>query len=46
MAAAIIGYADLKLGEGVTPVLDAMQAPALPASVVSGILSGGMPVPS
>ena len=26
MAAAIIGYADLKLGERVTPVLDAMQA--------------------
>ena len=44
MAAAIIGYADLKLGERVAPVLDAMQAASPTRFAACDIPSGGMPV--
>ena len=46
-AAAIMGHADLKLGEGVRPVLEAMVAASPGAgSGASGIPPDGMPAPS
>ena len=46
VAAAIIGYADLKLGERVTPVLEAMRAASPDRFRGIRIQSGGIPARS